>query len=155
MKLSQDFSEFIELLQNHEVKYLVVGGYAMAYHGYPRFTQDIDFWIWINEENAERLLLVIKDFGMGSLGLKVEDFDVADQVVQLGYPPNRIDIITSVDGLSFEQAYANKVEFLSSSVKINFIGFEDLIKNKTASGRLRDLADVEMLEKIKNNKSKP
>jgi len=89
MVLNKDFKEFIQLLNDHDVLYLVIGGYAVAFHGYPRYTKDIDIWVWLDKGNAEKLLKVLKDFGSGSLGLKLNDFLDPEQVVQLGYPPNK------------------------------------------------------------------
>jgi len=152
MKLNQDFKEFIELLEKHKAKYLVVGSYAMAYHGYARFTQDIDFWVWVNEENSSKILNVLKDFGFGTLDINPADLQKVDNVIQLGYPPNRIDILTAIDGVEFEQAYANKANFDKAGLQICFIGLDDLIANKKATGRLKDLADIEMLKKLKNKR---
>lgn len=152
MILNPDFREFIQLLNEHKVKYLIVGGYALAYHGYPRFTQDIDFWLWTNKENAGNILAVLKDFGFLSLELKEEDFLDGENIIQLGYAPNRIDLITHIDGVKFNEAYENREVFLEDDLTIDFIGIDQLIQNKKASGRLQDLADVEILEKIKKEK---
>ncbi|MEN8216920.1 MAG: hypothetical protein ABFS56_11230 [Pseudomonadota bacterium] len=99
MILSQDFREFIELLNYNQVRYLVVGGYAVAFHGHPRYTKDIDIWIWVSKNNAKKVLKTLDEFGFSSLGLKEEDFLEPGYVIQLGYPPNRIDILTQVTGL--------------------------------------------------------
>ncbi|MCB0739214.1 MAG: nucleotidyltransferase [Bacteroidetes bacterium] len=150
MILNQDFKEFIKLLEEHEVRYMLVGGYATAYYGYPRFTQDIDFWIWTDSENAKKIKRVLIEFGFSSLSLSESDFETSKNIIQLGYPPNRIDLLTSIDGVDFEMAYPNHELFESEGLRIKFIGLEDLIKNKKATGRLQDLADVEMLEKVNN-----
>lgn len=152
MILNPDFREFIQLLEEHEVKYMIVGGYALAFHGYPRFTQDIDFWIWTDEINAQKLISALKDFGFSSLDINPEDFQEGDNVIQLGYPPNRIDLLTQVDGIQFEEAFQAKETFEDQGVKIYFVGIDALIKNKKASGRLQDLADLEILEKIKRKR---
>jgi predicted nucleotidyltransferase len=144
--LNQDFKEFIKSLNDHEVHYLIVGGYAVALHGHPRYTKDIDVWIWISEENAERMMAALEQFGFGSLGLQAEDFLAPDQVIQLGYPPARIDIITSLVGVDFEACYASRVQIDIGGVAVNFIDVENLRKNKRATGRLQDLADLESLE---------
>jgi len=146
MVLNQDFREFIEQLNEKKVKYLVVGGYAVAFHGYPRYTKDIDFWIWLNEENADRMLKALKDFGFDSLGIKKDDFLDEDMVIQLGYPPNRIDLLTDATGVEFEACYQQKVQVDIDGLSINFIDLENLIQNKRASGRTQDLADAENLE---------
>ncbi|MFK7950961.1 MAG: hypothetical protein AB8G11_25500, partial [Saprospiraceae bacterium] len=96
MELDKDFKEFIELLNAHNVQYLVIGGYAVNFHGYPRYTKDIDFWLWMTDENIEKLLQVIKSFGFGSLGLDKSDFSDADNIIQLGYEPYRIDLLMDV-----------------------------------------------------------
>ena len=146
MAFNKDFKEFIQLLNDHEVLYLVVGGYAVAFHGYPRYTKDIDLWIWLDEGNAEKLLNVLDDFGFGSLDLKVEDFLSPEQVIQLGYPPNRIDILTDLKGVDFKQCYSSRVEFSIEGTKINFIDLGNLKKSKKATGCHQDLADLENLE---------
>ncbi len=153
MILNPDFKEFIKLLGEHKVKYLIVGGYALAFHGYPRFTQDIDFWIWTNQENAKKVIEVLKDFGFTSLKIKEEDFLNGENIIQLGYPPNRIDLITHLDGVNFDEAYEEKEVFREGELMINFMSIDELIKNKKATGRLQDLADVEILEKIKQRKA--
>jgi hypothetical protein len=149
MGLNQDFKEFIELLNANGVKYLVVGGYAVAFHGHPRYTKDLDFWIWADPDNAERLIKTLRDYGFSGLELRPSDFLDTKNVVQLGYPPNRIDLLTEVSGLDFESAYQNRKEAVFEGVSINFISAEDLIKNKSETGRLSDLADVERLTKRK------
>lgn len=152
MILHKDFKEFIQLLEKFEVQYLIVGGYALAYHGYPRFTQDIDFWIFIQKENAIKIIQVIRAFGFASLDLNEHDFLVPENVIQLGFPPNRIDILTEIDGVSFEKAYPSRKELKLDDLSIQFIGLDELIQNKKSSGRLQDLADIEMLEKIKEER---
>ena len=112
-----------------------------------------DFWIWTDKANAEKVLEVLKDFGFTSLKLKREDLLDKENVIQLGYAPNRIDLITSIDGVEFEEAYQEREVFQEEDLRIDFIGINELIKNKKASGRLQDLADLEILEKIKNEKN--
>lgn len=144
--LSKDFKEFIELLNGHKVRYLVVGGYAVAFHGHPRYTKDLEVWIELSSENADKVIKALEDFGFGSMGLKSEDFLESDQIIQLGYPPNRIDILTSLKILKFEDCFKERVEFELEGLKINFIDLENLKKNKNATGRPQDLADAENLE---------
>ena len=146
MIIDKDFKEFIQLLNRNKVRYLIVGGYAVALHGHPRYTKDIDIWIWINKNNAERLINTLKEFGFTSISLKPDDFLTSGNVVQLGYPPNRINLLTSVDGVDFESCYKSKFEVEIEGMEVNFINLEDLKKNKKASGRLQDLADLENLE---------
>ncbi|MEO1183359.1 MAG: hypothetical protein AAFX46_00995 [Cyanobacteria bacterium J06636_27] len=99
--LNQDFKEFIQLLNDNQVKYLVIGGYAVAVHGHPRYTKDIDIWIEMSLENSQNIMLALAEFGFGNLGLTTEDFQKSDQIIQLGYPPNRIDLITTPGGIDF------------------------------------------------------
>lgn len=142
---SLDFKEFIESLNANNVRYLVVGGYAVAFHGHPRYTKDLDIWIESKPENARELVKALKQFGMDSLDLEENDFLVDDQVVQLGYAPNRIDILSSVDGVDFPNCYSRRVHIQIDGVDVDFISLSDLKKNKLASGRLQDLADLDSL----------
>jgi predicted nucleotidyltransferase len=152
MEINKDFKEFIELLNGHEVKYLVIGGYAVNFHGYPRYTKDIDFWIWMKRENIGKLIEAIKDFGFGTIGLQEEDFLAPNNVVQLGYEPYRIDLLVDLDNSDFESCFAKRsVEELEGTL-VNFIGLDDLISVKKRAGRLQDLADAEQLEKINRKK---
>jgi predicted nucleotidyltransferase len=143
---NQDFKEFIESLTANYVRYLIVGGYAVALHGHPRYTKDLDVWVDRSRENAQALIQALAQFGMGSLGLSEEDFLVPDQVVQLGYPPDRIDILVSISGVEFPECFARRVEVSLDGVNVNFIDLEHLKQNKKASGRMQDLADLEKLE---------
>ena len=146
--LNKNFKEFIELLNSNNVKYLVVGGYALAIHGHPRYTKDIDVWILIDPANAKNIIQTLNDFGFCELGLKEEDFLTPGNVIQLGYPPNRIDIITQATGVDFKKCYTDKLQVDIDGVMINIIDVESLKMNKKAVGRLQDLADVEKLEEI-------
>jgi hypothetical protein len=143
--LNQDFKEFAGLLHARGVEYLLVGGYALAAHGHPRYTGDIDFWVRPTADNIARLLAALKDFGFGSLGLTAADFS-ADSVVQLGRPPRRIDLLTQIDGVNFDDCYPRRVEVDVAGVRLAILGVEDFKANKRASGRLKDLADLESLE---------
>ncbi len=144
--LNQSFREFIESLNYNQVRYLVIGGYAVALHGHPRYTKDMDVWIEMSAENAIKVIKALEQFGLGSLGLQVSDFMEPEQVIQLGYPPVRIDLITTPSGVEFETCYVSKVEVEMEGVVVNFIDLENLKKNKRATGRLQDLADLENLE---------
>ena len=146
MLMNQDFTEFIKCLNKHDVKYLIVGGYAVAIHGHPRYTKDLDVWVRIATDNAEKILLALKEFGFSSLKLEVNDFTEPQNVIQLGYPPNRIDIITTASGIDFEESYANRLMVEIDGIKASFIDLENLKKNKRATGRYQDLADLEKLE---------
>jgi predicted nucleotidyltransferase len=143
--LNQDFKEFVQLLNDKQVEYLVIGGYAVALHGYPRYTKDIDVWIGMSPSNAVKILEVLKQFGFGTLDLQETDFLIPNQVIQLGYPPNRIDLITTPDGVDFETCYSSRIEISIDGVAVNFIDLDNLKKNKQASGRLQDLAYLENL----------
>lgn len=143
--LNQDFKEFIQLLNDNQVRYLVVGGYAVAMHGYPRYTKDIDIWLEMTPENAQATVKVLQQFGFGSLNLQPDDFLAPDSIIQLGYPPNRIDLITTPDGVNFETCYNSRVETNINGTMVCFIDLENLKLNKKASGRLQDLADLENL----------
>jgi predicted nucleotidyltransferase len=144
--LNQDFKEFIESLNNHEVRYLVIGGYAVALHGYPRYTKDIDIWVEMSSENASKIMKALEEFGFGSLGINESDFTLPEHILQLGYPPNQIDILTTLHGVTFSSCYeVRKVEEIDG-ISVNFINLDDLKKNKKATGRNQDLADLENLE---------
>jgi predicted nucleotidyltransferase len=144
-KLQADLKEFIELLNSHSVEYLIVGGHAVAFHGHPRFTGDIDFFIRITPENVERLIAVLTDFGFGDLGIKAHDLLEPKRIVQLGYPPNRIDILTSISGVDFDSAWESRIESVMDEQRVVMIGWNELLRNKKAAGRRKDLADVEKL----------
>ena len=146
MILNPDFKEFFQLLDKNKVKYMIIGGYAVAYHGYPRFTKDIDIWIMVSPENAKKMIRVLRDFGFEPLGLQANDFLESETIIQLGYAPNRIDLIMGVPGVDFEQCYAERIKEEIEGVCLSFIGLENLKKVKRASGRLQDLVDIENLE---------
>ena len=145
IELDQDFREFIELLNVHNVRYLVIGGYAVAFHGHPRYTKDIDIWLELSPQNAERIIAALADFGFAPLGLVAEDFSKPDQIIQLGYPPSRVDLLTTIPGVDFAECYDARIEAKASGVVVNFIDIDDLKRNKLASGRPQDLVDVQRL----------
>jgi hypothetical protein len=146
MVINKDFKEFIRLLNQNKVRYLVVGGYAVAFHGHPRYTKDLDIWIWINKSNAVNLIQSLREFGFQSLDLTPEDFLEPGYIIQLGYPPNRIDLITEVQGVDFDTCFESRIEAEIEDIVIFFIDLENLKKNKKAVGRHQDLADIENLE---------
>eukprot|EP01133_Synstelium_polycarpum_P002845 gene2845-3268_t len=139
--------DFIELLNLHHVDYMIVGAHALAYHGRPRHTGDLDIWIKPSHENASKMIAVLNDFGFGALGLSQQDFLKDNYVTQLGYPPLRIDILNAISGVEFDQAYKNKVEGEVDGLMVNFINVVEFIKNKEATGRKKDLGDVASLKK--------
>lgn len=146
----QDFIDFIELLHKYEVDYMIIGAHALAFHGRPRHIGDLNIWINPVNENAEKMLKVIDDFGFASLGLKKEDFLNDNYVTQLGYPPLRIDILNAISGVQFEEAFGNKINAEVDGLSINFINVEDFIANKQASSREKDLGDIAALKRKKS-----
>ena len=145
MEIRNDFRELLELFNKHKVEYLIVGGYALAFHGAPRFTGDIDLLVRPVRENAERILAALNEFGFGSMDLSENDFTTPGIVVQLGVPPIRIDIVTRVSGVSWEKADAGKVPGCYGQTPVFFISRDDFIANKRATGRKKDAADIEAL----------
>jgi len=145
MELDKDFNEFVELFLEHNVRFLIVGGYALAAHGLPRATGDLDAWVWVNPENAQNIMSALNAFGFQNLSLTESDFSKEDSIIQLGYPPFRIDILTSIDGVVFDQAWEKKIVVELNGMNVPFIGRDDLITNKKAAGRPQDIADVSRL----------
>jgi len=145
MLMNRDFLEFLKLLNTHNVKYIIVGAYVRAFYGRPRYTGDIDIFIEPVESNASCMLHVLDDFGFGSLGLKAEDFTTPHQTIQLGQEPRRIDILTGISGVDFKTAWNNRQVAELDGVKVAFLGKEEYIINKKATGRTKDLADIEEL----------
>lgn len=145
MEVPRDFSELLALFNAHRVDYLIVGAHALAFHGAPRYTADLDLLVRPDAENARRVLRALEEFGFGSLGLTGDDFTAPDQVIQLGAPPVRVDLVTSITGVSWEQAAAGRVEGRYGDLDAHYLGKNELIQNKRALGRKRDLADLEAL----------
>jgi hypothetical protein len=145
MEVQSDFRDLLVLLNEHRVEYMIVGGHALAFHGAPRYTGDIDVFVRPDPENAGRIVAALDSFGFGSVGLTAADFTEVDQVVQLGVPPVRVDFITSLTGVSWEEAFAGRAEGEYGGVPVYYIGRNELISNKRALGRKRDLADLEAL----------
>jgi len=145
MEIQKDFREFVELLNEHEVEFIIVGGYALAFHGVPWFTGDIDVYVKADKENAKRILNALAAFGFGSLDLTIDDFLDQNKVIQLGLPPVRINIVTSISGVTWKEADASKEPGLFGDISVSYIGKEQFIINKRATGRKKDLADLEAL----------
>ena len=145
MEIQKDFREFFALLNEKQVEYLVVGGYALAFHGAPRFTGDLDIYVRPTPENARRVLAALDAFGFGSLDIETEDLSAPSRVVQLGVAPLRIDLITSISGVVWEEAQAGRVDSAYGDVPVHFIGLDAFLANKQATGRAKDLADIEAL----------
>ena len=146
--LTADFKEFAALLNSNGVKYLVVGGYALAAYGHPRYTGDLDFWIGTAADNADKVLLALDQFGFKSLGIQKQDLTEPNQVIQLGFPPVRIDLLTSIDGVDFDDCYARRLVLEMDGLALGFIALDDFKTNKKAVGRYKDLADLETLEQL-------
>jgi hypothetical protein len=141
----KDFAGFVTLLEKHKVEYLVVVGYAVGFWGHVRFTGDLDIWLKPTSDNAIKILSAINDFGFGSLNLQKEDFTTVGNVIQLGYPPLRIDLMNDIDGVTFDDSFKNKVVENFDGFIYKFISYDDLIKNKKSSGRNKDLTDLDHL----------
>jgi predicted nucleotidyltransferase len=135
----------LKLLNSKQVEYLVIGGWAVGFHGYPRSTGDIDIWVSRSKLNASKLVEVLKDFGFDVPNLSANLFTQENQITRLGAPPIRIEILTSISGVSFEECYKNRQTISVNELEVNIIGLEDLKKNKLAAGRFRDLDDLEKL----------
>ncbi|MBU4304358.1 MAG: nucleotidyltransferase family protein [Candidatus Omnitrophica bacterium] len=145
MQAQKDFKELLELFNKHKVEYVIVGAYALAFHGCPRYTGDLDLLIKPDPNNAKKIIEAIKEFGFESLNLRIEDFVSPEKVVQLGVPPIRIDIITSLTALTWEQIEFHKVKGEYGNIPTYFIGKDELIINKKSLGRHKDLADIESI----------
>jgi hypothetical protein len=147
MAHNKDWREWLESLNASGVEYVVVGGIALAFHGIVRYTGDLDVLVHASASNSERLVHALRRFGFGSLQLAAADFTAPDRVVQLGYPPGRIDILTSIDGVSWEQVHAGAVAGDYAGVPVRYISRHDLVRNKRATGRAQDVVDAERLER--------
>ncbi len=144
--VTRGFAELFACFNARRVRAVIVGGYALAFHAKPRFTKDIDIFIDPDPENAERVMGALADFGFGDVGLTSADFATAGAIVQLGVAPNRVDLLTAIDGVTFDEAWAGRVQGNYGDQPVFFLGLEDLRRNKRASGRQQDLADLETLE---------
>jgi predicted nucleotidyltransferase len=145
VRLPPDFKEFLKLLNAHQVEYLLIGGYAVGYHGYPRATADMDIWIAMHRHNAEKVVTILKEFGFDVPELSADLFLKANQIIRMGVPPVRIEIATTISGVRFEECYAGRVVDELDGVEVNLISLKHLKINKKASGRHKDLDDLENL----------
>ena len=145
MELYRDFKELLELFNAQKVEDIIVDGYALAFHGAPRYTGDIDILIRPNAENARRVLSALDEFGFGSVGLTEEDFKILDKVVQLGVPPVRVDFMTSITGVSTDDVFSRCVKGKYGDIPVKYIGRDEFILNKRATGRKKDMSDLEAL----------
>jgi len=142
MPLHPDWKEFLQLLNSHGVEYLIIGGHARGLYGIPRYTRDIDIFLRRSEANASKVTLVLQDFGFASLGIAANDFLAPGRIVQLGVEPYRIDLLTSISGVGFDEAWSDRVIGDLDGVPAAFISLRAFRKNKLAAGRPRDLADL-------------
>lgn len=154
MSLNENFIDFINLLNKHKVKYVLVGGWAVIFEGYSRTTGDMDILIERDKANTGKMMAAIKEFWGSTIGFAKEDFLKKDNVIMMGRPPFRIDILTGISGVGFKEVYKTSRIYEDDGVKIRCIHIKELIKNKKSSGRLKDLADAEMLEKILKKRDK-
>ena len=149
MALQTDLSEFVALLISRKVEFVVVGGHAVAFHGHPRYTGDIDIFIRPSPENATKVMDALVAFGFGGLSISMEDLSKPARTIQLGRPPNRIDLLTMISGVSFEEAWASRVRGDLGGQAVDYIGFDALILNKRTSGRDKDQMDVKQLQRTR------
>ncbi|MCX6902440.1 MAG: hypothetical protein NTW03_02940 [Verrucomicrobia bacterium] len=143
--LTKDFKEFLQCLNARGVDYLLIGGHAVAYHGYPRATSDMDVWVAVNQSNADKLVSALTDFGFGVPDLSRDLFLQEAHVIRMGVAPNRIEIQTGIDGIQFDDCYPKRVTAEIDGVRVSLISLQDLKANKKASGRNKDLADLDGL----------
>lgn len=148
-KVAKDYEDLLRLFNKHKVKYCLVGAYALAFHAVPRYTKDMDIFVEASRDNAKKILEALKGFGFSSLKLKEKDFCELGKTVQLGYEPLRADILTSIDGCTFEEVWRNKKRGSYGRQKVYFVGLSELVKNKKASNRKQDQADLEALKRAK------
>ena len=143
--LPPDFREFLSLLKANQVKYLLIGGYAVGYHGYPRATFDMDIWVEVDPDNAQKIVTTLKEFGFDTPELKTELFLQDSRIVRMGVPPMRLEILTTISGVQFDECYSERITGIIDGVKVDFISLHHLKINKKASGRYKDLDDWEHL----------
>lgn len=145
IRLPPDFKEFLKLLNSHRVEYLLVGGYAVGYHGYPRATGDIDLWVAVRQNNAEKLIVVLKEFGLNAPQLSADIFLQENQIIRMGFPPMRIELLTTISGVDFDSCYSERIVDAIDNVEVHIINLKHLKQNKQASGRHKDLDDLQHL----------
>ena len=145
IELHPDFKDFLRLLNSHNVRYVLVGGYAVGYHGYPRATGDMDIWIEMSESNSKKVASAFRDFGLPNEAISESLFLETNKVIRMGVPPVRLQVITSASGVAFNECYPNREVVEVDGIPINFISLQDLKKNKHAAGTYKDLEDLEHL----------
>lgn len=154
MRVEKDFEDLLRLFNKHRVRYCIIGAFAVAYYAKPRYTKDLDILIDTDSDNAKRIVNALNEFSFRSLGLKPDDFSKSGKIIQLGYEPVRIDILTSISGCKFHEVWKNKEIGRYGTQRVNFIGLNELIKNKKASRRKQDKVDLDLLMKAKARKAK-
>lgn len=154
IRLTQDFKEFLNLMNSEKIEYLLIGGYAVSYYGYIRQTKDMDVWIALERENLQRLVQVLVKFGFAEGSVGPGDFTGSQTVFRMGFPPNMIEVITRIAGVDFRDCYQRRVIIDLDGVSVPVIAYEDLKRNKLASGRITDRADIERLEKSKTRRGR-
>jgi hypothetical protein len=142
---TKDFEELLECFKRHEVKFVIVGAHALAHHAKPRYTKDLDIFVEATAQNGRHIVGALEELGFGGLGISESDFSEPGRILQLGVPPNRVDIMTTIDGVSFSEAWERRVAGGYGSAKVSYIGFEDLVRSKTSAARPQDLADLQTL----------
>jgi len=152
MKAVKESEELLKYFNKHKVKYCIVGAFALAFHAKPRYTKDMDILVEASLENGKNIVAALKDFGFETLKLSSKDFVEKKQIIQLGYEPVRVDLLTSIEGVDFVSVWAHKVASKYGKQKAYFIGLDDLMKNKQSSARLQDLADLKVLDLVKEEK---
>jgi hypothetical protein len=155
MSMNEDFLDLLSALNAADVRFLVVGAYAVGVHGRPRATKDLDVWIEASKENGAKVMAALRDFGAPIAGITADDFAMVGTGFKMGQPPRRIDILTQIEGVTFDDAWPRRIETMFGSVRCGVIGFEDLLRNKRAAARLQDLADVAALERLAKKKREP
>ena len=145
IQLPPDFKEFLKLLNSHRVEYLLVGGYAVGYHGYPRATGDMDLWVAVRQNNAEKLVVVLREFGLNAPQLSADIFLQENQIIRMGVPPMRIELLTTISGVDFDSCYSERIVDVIDNVEVHIINLKHLKQNKQASGRHKDLDDLQYL----------
>jgi predicted nucleotidyltransferase len=151
ISLPKDLKEFLALLNSHQVEYLLIGGYAVGYHGYPRATGDMDIWVGVSAENARKLVTVLKEFGFDLPEVDKDLFLQRNKIVRMGNAPLRIELLTSISGVEFESCYNQRISDILDDIPVNIIDLQNLIVNKRKSGRFKDLDDVEKLSQAKDS----
>ncbi|MFH1395350.1 MAG: DUF6036 family nucleotidyltransferase [Candidatus Omnitrophota bacterium] len=154
MKIEKDYEDLLKLFNKYKVKYCVVGAFAVAFYALPRYTKDIDILVEPTMENAAKIVKALNSFGFNSLNLKGEDFAYCGRIIQLGYEPIRIDILTSISGVDFKEVWKNRKKTNYGKIKIFFIGKKELIKSKKASSRKQDKIDLDIIVKTSEPKAK-